>query len=239
MPENYAKRVCNLIGLLGLRGVSVLESSGDNGVGAPCQSNDGKKTTQFTTQFPATCPFITGVGGTVALTPEIGWIGSGGGFSNYFSRALFQELAVRNYLNNELPQATQTYFAPFVNFKGRAFPDVAAHSVDPDYQVVVNNRTARSGGTSAASPVVAAIIGLLNDARFQAGKGPLGFLNPWLYTLGLPGLTDVTGGGNGGCTGISIQSGQPVPGASIIPGAGFNCTRGWDPVSRPPKTHFK
>src|ERR1700733_11771111 len=47
VPEKYAVKVCNLIGLMGLRGITVLESSGDNGVGAPCQSNDGKKTPQF------------------------------------------------------------------------------------------------------------------------------------------------------------------------------------------------
>ena len=31
VPEKYAKRVCNMIGQLGLRGISVLESAGDTG----------------------------------------------------------------------------------------------------------------------------------------------------------------------------------------------------------------
>ncbi len=31
VPLKYARRVCNLIGILGLRGISVLESSGDTG----------------------------------------------------------------------------------------------------------------------------------------------------------------------------------------------------------------
>lgn len=31
VPERYAKRVCNMIGMLGLRGISVLESAGDTG----------------------------------------------------------------------------------------------------------------------------------------------------------------------------------------------------------------
>ena len=31
VPEKYAKRVCNMIGMLGLRGISVLESAGDTG----------------------------------------------------------------------------------------------------------------------------------------------------------------------------------------------------------------
>lgn len=33
-------------------------------------------------------------------------------------------------------------------------------------------------GTSASSPVVGAIISLINDARLSAGKSPLGFINP-------------------------------------------------------------
>lgn len=32
VPQKYATRVCNLIGMLGLRGISVLESSGDTGM---------------------------------------------------------------------------------------------------------------------------------------------------------------------------------------------------------------
>lgn len=89
----------------------------------------------------------------------------------------------------------------------------------------------RSGGTSAAAPVVASIIGLLNDARFRAGKPSLGFINPALYALGWTGLNDITLGQSIGCNGVSIQSGQPVPGASIIPWATWNATAGWDPVT--------
>jgi tripeptidyl-peptidase I len=55
--EKYAIKVCNMIGKMGLRGISVLESSGDNGVGTSCQSNDGKKTPQFIPEFPGTCPY--------------------------------------------------------------------------------------------------------------------------------------------------------------------------------------
>lgn len=32
VPERYARRVCFQIGLLGLRGISVFESSGDTGM---------------------------------------------------------------------------------------------------------------------------------------------------------------------------------------------------------------
>lgn len=35
VPLNYATRVCNMIGQLGARGISVLESSGDTGTSLP------------------------------------------------------------------------------------------------------------------------------------------------------------------------------------------------------------
>jgi len=54
------------------------------------------------------------------------------------------------------------------------------------------------GGTSASAPAVAAIVALLNDARLKARKGPLGFINPLLYTHGHL-FNDVTVGNNAGC----------------------------------------
>jgi tripeptidyl-peptidase-1 len=36
-------------------------------------------------------------------------------------------------------------------------------------------------GTSAAAPVVAGAVALLNDELLAAGKRPMGFLNPWIY----------------------------------------------------------
>ena len=117
--------------MMGLRGITVLESSGDAGVGAPCQSNDGKATPEFTPQFPATCPYITGVGGTQAYNPEVAWIGSGGGFSNYFSTPWYQKDTVDNYLNQYISNQTKAYYQPYANFSGRGFPDIAAHSSSP------------------------------------------------------------------------------------------------------------
>lgn len=72
------------------------------------------------------------MGGTSAVTPEVAWDGSSGGFSNYFSRAFYQESAVMNYLSHVSPD-TKQYYGQFTNFSGRAFPDVAAHSLTPEY----------------------------------------------------------------------------------------------------------
>ncbi|MCJ1403533.1 hypothetical protein MMC11_006756 [Xylographa trunciseda] len=231
VPVAYATRVCNMIGQLGARGISILESSGDTGVGAPCQSNDGKKTPQFTPQFPGTCPYITAVGGTQAVSPEVAWVAGSGGFSNYFAQPSYQASAVNTYLTKYLPAATKKYYTPYTNFTSRAFPDVSAHSLTPNYAVYVNNAATQSGGTSAAAPVFAAIIALVNDARLRAGKPALGFLNPFLYGAGLPGLTDITAGGSVGCNGVNGQTGAAIPGASVIPYASWNATVGWDPVT--------
>jgi tripeptidyl-peptidase-1 len=97
--------------------------------------------------------------------------------------------------------------------------------------VIYGGKKARSGGTSAAAPVFAGIVGLLNDARLRAGKSPLGFLNPFLYTLGYTALNDITGGSSYGCGGINPQSDRHVNGSLIIPGAHWNATEGWDPVT--------
>ncbi|KAJ3344191.1 hypothetical protein HDU83_005298 [Entophlyctis luteolus] len=132
VPFYYAQRVCNMIGIMGLRGISIIFSSGDSGVGGPCKSNDGKNTTQFTPTFPATCPYVTAVGGTVYNSTsdvEGAWAGSSGGFSNYFSRPFYQELAVKKYLSSEISHSTKKYYSKYTDFSGRGFPDVAAQSV--------------------------------------------------------------------------------------------------------------
>ncbi len=78
----------------------------------------------------------------------------------------------------------------------------------------------------------AALVGLLNDARFRAGKSSLGWLNPLLYALGPKVLTDITTGQSIGCNGVNTQTGEPEPaGAGIVPGAFWNATEGYDPVT--------
>lgn len=99
------------------------------------------------------------------------------------------------------------------------------------FQVINDGKPAPSGGTSAASPVFAGVVALLNDARLKAGMPQLGFLNPFLYSIGYKGLNDITMGGSVGCTGVNGQNGQNITGASIIPYATWNATVGWDPVT--------
>ncbi|KAF2142316.1 uncharacterized protein K452DRAFT_17057 [Aplosporella prunicola CBS 121167] len=231
VPAPYARRVCNMIAQLGLRGITVLESSGDTGIGGPCQSNDGKKTLEFTPTFPGTCPYITAVGGTTGVSPEKAWSGSTGGFSAYFPRPAYQDEAVTTYLDKHVSAETRAYYKPYFNASGRAFPDVAATSLTPDYVIVNNEKIELTGGTSAAAPVFAGIVALLNDARLRANKAPLGFLNPWLYAEGYKFMTDVTAGASEGCNGVNGQTGEEYEDSGIIPGAAWNATEGWDPVT--------
>lgn len=82
--------------------------------------------------------------------------------------------------------------------------------------------------TSCTTPVIAGIVSQLNGARLSSGLPPLGFLNPFLYSVGYKGLTDIIDGGSRGCLGISHATGLRTP---FVPFASWNATKGWDPVS--------
>ncbi|CAN9260166.1 subtilisin-like protein [Alternaria alternata] len=221
VPAEYAKKVCDLIGQLGTRGVSVIFSSGDTGPGSACQSNDGKNATRLQPIFPASCPYVTSVGGTFGVEPERAVAFSSGGFSDLWPRPSYQEKAVSDYLGKLGSQWEGLY-----NTNGRGFPDVAAQG--QGFQVIDKLRLSSVGGTSASAPVFASVIGLLNNARLAAGMPSLGFLNPWIYEQGYKGMNDIVEGGSRGCTGRSIYSGLPT---RLVPYASWNATEGWDPVT--------
>ncbi|KAL4863523.1 hypothetical protein BDV12DRAFT_177380 [Aspergillus spectabilis] len=223
IPEGYARTVCNLYAQLGSRGVSVLFSSGDSGVGSACATNDGRNQTHFPPQFPAGCPWVTAVGGTNGTAPERGVYFSSGGFSDLWARPSYQDAAVESYLKQLGPKQAQ-YF----NRSGRAFPDVAAQA--QNFAVVDRGRTGLFDGTSCSAPVFSGVVALLNDARLAAGLPVLGFLNPWLYKEGIKGLNDIVHGGSVGCDGHDRFGGKPN-GSPVIPYASWNATEGWDPVT--------
>lgn len=223
VPASYAKSVCNLIAQLGSRGVSVLFSSGDSGVGSACMTNDGTNRTHFPPQYPASCPWVTSVGGTKHTSPEEAVFFSSGGFSDVWSRPKYQQGAVSSYLG-KLGDQWEGLFNP----KGRAFPDVAAQSVN--YAVFDKGQLKAYKGTSCSSPAFSGIIGLINDARMRDNKPSMGFLNPFLYSMGRAGLNDVTHGGSTGCDGHSRFHGPPN-GSPVVPYASWNATKGWDPVT--------
>lgn len=157
VPYNYAKRVCEELAQLGARGVTLLFATGDMGVGAngTCMSNDGKNTRKFLPMFPASCPYVTAVGGTRDFPPneiptwdEMNSYVSGGGLSDYFPRPAYQDAVVEKYLS-EIGNLHEGLY----NRTGRAYPDLAAQGYR--YQIVYAGMKFFFGGTSAASPTVA------------------------------------------------------------------------------------
>ena len=200
VPLSYRTSVCSLIGQLGARGVSVIFSSGDTGVGSACQTNDGTNTTAFLPIFPAACPYVTSVGGTTQVEPEFAVSFSSGGFSNTWARPAYQEQAVSAYLD-KLGEKWEGLY----NASGRGFPDVAAQGYR--YHVINDGMESLISGTSASAPTFAGVVALLNAARLDAGMSPLGFLNPWIYSVGYQGLMDIVDGGSTGCTGTDMYSG--------------------------------
>lgn len=152
---------------------------------------------------------VTSVGGTTNF-PETATNISGGGFSNLFPAPAYQSSAISAYLERLGSNNTGLY-----NTTGRGFPDVAAYA--ENFDVVVAGVAQKIGGTSAATPTFASVIALLNDELIQAGKAPLGFLNPWLYSTAADALNDITLGDNRACENNT----------------GFDATPGWDPVRAP------
>jgi tripeptidyl-peptidase I len=135
VPRAYAERTCDMIAQLTARGITIFESSGDTGIGSYCLSNDGQKRPKFLAEFPSSCPWLTAVGGTESVSPEIAWRDSSGGFSDYFQRPDFQEDAVSTYFNRYYPADLKTSWASYFNQRGRGFPDISAHSLFPEYKV--------------------------------------------------------------------------------------------------------
>ncbi|KAI9435202.1 subtilisin-like protein [Lactarius psammicola] len=212
LPLEYTTALCKLFAQLGARGVSVIFTSGNGGVGrGNCVAKDGSGKVRFNPEFPSTCPWVTSVGGTTDGTtfegPEVAADLSGGGFSNHFPRPDYQDEAVPTFLRD-----LGSKHNGFYNAAGRGIPDISAQALK--LSIVLNNQPFLSSGTSGAVPIVAGIIALLNDYRLSVGKRPLGFLNPWLYSYGRAGINDIISGSNPGC------------GTD-----GFSAIIGWDPVT--------
>ena len=75
---------------------------------------------------------------------------------------------------------------------------------------------------SAATPTFAAMISLLNSYCLSNGQPPLGFLNPFLYSLGQIGLNDILKGSSVGFTGLDAHSSLMGP---VVKGNGWEATR--------------
>ena len=131
--------------------------------------------------FPSTLPTVTAVGGTTVFESEQGiyfkeyaWSspldqsGGGGGASEFYAAPNYQQ-NVRLAASNGL----------------REVPDVAADA-DPStgFHIVFQGKDGQVGGTSAATPLWAATIALVNQDLKRKGLREVGFANPALYWMG-------------------------------------------------------
>jgi len=196
---------------MGAQGISVFTASGDGGTGQKgtfsCKG--------FDADWPASCPYITSVGGTYLESgTENGWSSSGGGFSSVFPRPAWQDKTVAAYKEKATLPSSDMY-----NADGCAKPDIAA--------VATNYKVSSGGGfygtltgTSASSPAFAGMVSLINDLLVDAGKPTVGFINPLLYAAADANSADFLG--------FDVVTGNNKRSACD---AGFPATEGWDAVT--------
>jgi kumamolisin len=191
-------------------GITVVAAAGDQ------LATSGVKDGKAHVWFPASSPYVLAVGGTTVtlagatIGSETVWndgmIGTGGGISDYYPVPEFQ-------LRAQLPASIND------GHNGRGVPDVAALAAkSPGYRIVVGGAELAKDGTSAATPLWAALIAMAKGARGT----PLGLVSPHLYEapeLTRPitsgdnrqnGLGYVATGGWSACTGLGAPRGADI-----------------------------
>ncbi|KAB7762596.1 peptidase S53 [Xanthomonas maliensis] len=175
-----------------LLGITVCVATGDDG------ASDGEP--GLNVCFPASSPFVLACGGTQARPDsESGWSKGGGGPSRFFARPGWQE-GLR--LTDEHRQSQP--------LRRRGLPDVAANADGrTGYALSINGEPSVMGGTSAATPLWAALLARI----YGANRMPPAFVVPRLY--GRPdAFGDIVDGDNGGfraSTGWDAATGLGVP----------------------------
>jgi kumamolisin len=175
-------------------GMSHFVAAGDNGAYTCGEDHDPAGS------FPSTLPTVTAVGGTSVFESQQGiyfkesaWSspldesGTGGGPSLFYPLPSYQRAVAQAAGHGQ-----------------RQVPDVSANA-DPStgFHIVFGGKDGQAGGTSAATPLWAATIALINQDLVQKGRHEVGFANPALYWMGanqgsLPArpFHDVTTGNN-------------------------------------------
>src|SRR5215472_7501572 len=169
---NEANAATTLYLQAAVQGQTIVASSGDDG-SEGCLQNDGVQT-RLSVNFPASDPFVTGVGGTTVFQakpfPNIGetvWNeqslaegAGGGGKSVFYSQPSFQQ-------------------SFGISDTVREVPDVSADA-DPQtgYVLFFHGGWTQIGGTSGAAPLWAALLALTNN---RCSSSPVGWVNPTLY----------------------------------------------------------
>ncbi len=215
-----------------VQGQSIMVASGDSGSEA-CYQTDNTNGS-YSVSDPASQPFVTAVGGTDLFAsgttngqvspqespwndaylngPGNGGAG-GGGISSHWAMPSYQSA----YGSSDGTFNSYTSGTPCGNTQGycREVPDVAADGSDADsYAVYYDGQWIGVGGTSAATPLWAAVIALANAAC--PAEPPVGFANPTLYWAASPAFPETA------MWDVGTQgAGLPTDNDFLNPGSGF------------------
>jgi kumamolisin len=222
------------LALAAASGISFLASSGDNG-SASCTGQGGPLDT-LAVSYPASSPWVTGVGGTNFVLDAANQIAGqqvwndtpiqlgagGGGISQLFSRPSYQNAVV----------GVDHRVVPDVSMLADVAPGYVIYcSATPDCINRQNSdRWLPVGGTSAATPLLAGGFALTDEQLRRDGRQGLGLANPLLYGLATsaqasPVIDDVTVGSN------DIGEFLPVQQPSRVPLGCCTATPGYDDAS--------
>jgi hypothetical protein len=209
------------------QGQTVTSSAGDDGSG-DCYGG-GPNASALSVDDPASQPYVLGVGGTTMTgaggTTQTVWNSgtgdqqgaTGGGVSTYWSL----DAATGYQAGITGPGYSDDRCGAATGMRCRQVPDVAALA-DPytGYPVAVGGYWIPIGGTSGASPTWAALIAQADLDVSCRADGPVGFVNPTLYSLPASAFHDVTSGSN------YIESTGVTPAGSYTAAAGYDLTTG-------------
>ena len=194
-----------------VQGQSFFDASGDDGayIGTiPPPSDD-----PYMTQVGGTTLTTSGPGGSWVSETTWNWGGgtsSSGGVSPYYPIPGWQQ-----GIDMSGTKGSTTM---------RNFPDVAM--VADQIFVVADDRQLESlGGTSAAAPLWAGFLALVNQQAAAAGKPTVGFINPAVYAIGMESgyksdFHDITTGNNANYIGVAVSEFFAVPGYDLCTGLG-------------------
>ena len=175
----------NLIQEFASQGQSYFQSSGDNGsyVGINTVPGPIDLTSEMTVVGGS--QLTTGIGST--YTSEATWNDSfgesGGGICNSST-----PVPIPTY---QIPfDSTNTTFGNGASNLNRNIPDVSmvATNIESIATTVIHGVTTtgvifKTAGTSCSTPLWAGFTALINEEAYSAVKGPMGFMNPFLYNL--------------------------------------------------------
>ena len=176
-------------------------ASGDTGSDG-CRDGSGNKI--LSAGWPASSPYVVGVGGTTAstATAETAWTGAGGGVSESLDKPAYQVGAT--------PADSS-----------RDEPDVAAIAGGSGVVIIDHGSSGSVLGTSAATPIWAGIYSVLLQQKAPAGKGFTNALEQ-IYTIGKAGkgFHDITTGTQVGASGSGTGGYSAAAGYDLVTGWG-------------------